>query len=102
MAKALYIVWYEVDPSVEAEWNSWMNSVHVPEVVRKGGFLGARRYVVREGSAAKHATMYEAADWDSLQTYLRGPSKAVREDYDRRFGAKSKITRTFLEETYSV
>lgn len=101
VARILYIVWYEVDPSVEAEWDGWMNSTHVPEVVKKGNFLGAKRYAVMEGSSARYATFYEARDSVTLQTYLDGPSKALREDYNRRFGAKTKITRTFLEETDS-
>jgi uncharacterized protein DUF4286 len=102
MARVLYIVWYEVDPSVEAEWDAWMNSVHVPEVVAKGNFLGAKRYAVKEGSSARFATMYESPDDATLRNYLNGPSKAVREDYNRRFGEKTKITRTFLEETFST
>jgi len=57
---------------------------------------------VREGSTARFATMYEAPDHESLQRYLDGPSKAVREDYGKRFGMKTKITRTFLEETFST
>jgi hypothetical protein len=102
VAKILYIVWYEVDPSIEAEWDEWMSSSHVPQVVRSGNFLGAKRYVVKEGSAARFATFYEARDNETLQTYFNGPSKALREDYNKRFGDKTKITRTFLEETYSV
>ena len=99
MARTLYIVWYEVDPSVEAEWDKWMRSTHVPEVVKRGNFLGARRYAVREGSSSSHATFYEAKDRESLQRYLDGPSKAMREDYSKHFGEKTKITRTVLEET---
>jgi hypothetical protein len=102
VARILYIVWYEVDPSVEAEWDGWMSSIHVPEVVKSGNFLGAKRYRVKEGNPAKYATFYEARDPETLQAYFDGPSKALREDYNRRFGEKTKITRTFLEETYSA
>lgn len=102
MPKILYIVWYEVDPSVEAEWDAWMSSSHIPQVVQSGNFLGAKRYTVREGSSARFATFYEARDSETLQAYFDGPSKALREDYNKRFGDKTKITRTFLEETYSV
>jgi hypothetical protein len=100
--RVLYIVWYEVDPSVETEWDRWMSSSHVPEVVRRGNFLGAKRYTVKEGNSARYATFYEARDLETLQAYLDGPSKALREDYNKRFGEKTKITRTFLEETYSI
>lgn len=102
MARILYVVWYDVDPSIEAEWNKWMNSTHIPEVVKSGNFLGAKRYIVKEGSSARYATFYEARDQKTLQTYFDGPSKALREDYNKRFGDTTKITRTFLEEVYSV
>ena len=102
MPRILYIVWYEVDPSVEAEWDSWMSSTHVPKVVTSGNFLGAKRYVVKEGSTARFATFYEARDNETLQKYFNGPSKALREDYNKRFGDKTKIMRTFLEESSSV
>lgn len=102
MAKILYIVWYDVDPSVEAEWDRWMSSTHVPEVVEKGNFLGAKRYVVREGSSARFATFYQAKDLESLKVYLEGPSKALRDDYNKRFGETTQLTRTLLEETHSI
>ena len=102
MPRILYIVWYEVDPSVEAEWDEWMSSTHVPQVVQSGNFLGAKRYLVKEGSPARFATFYEARDQETLQRYFDGPSKGLREDYNKRFGEKTKITRTFLEEKHSV
>lgn len=102
MARFVYAVWYDVDPTVEAEWDKWMNSTHVPDVVDKGGFLGAKRYVLREGGVAKHVTLYEASDYASLRRYLDGPAQALREDYLRHFGEKTRLTRMILEESYSV
>ncbi|MDV3277923.1 MAG: DUF4286 family protein [Nitrososphaerales archaeon] len=101
MPKVLYTVWFEIDPAVEAEWEKWMRSVHVPQVVRAGSFKGAKMYSVKEGRSAKHAMIYEAKDSAALKSYLDGPAKALREDYMKHFGEKSKLTRMVLEETFS-
>ena len=104
MPRFVYAVWYDVDPSVEDEWDRWMASTHVPDVVEKGGFLGAKRYVVREGGETlpKHATFYQAPDRESLKKYFDGPGAELRAEYQRRFGGSSRLTRMVLEETSSL
>jgi hypothetical protein len=91
-----------VDPSVEKEWESWMKKVHVPEVVAAGAFAGAKMYASSEGGVAKHVTIYEAKDRRALDAYLEGPAKWLREDYQKHFGVKSRLTRMVLEETFST
>jgi hypothetical protein len=102
MAKALYTVWFEIDPAVETEWEKWMRTVHVPEAVRAGRFIGARVFSVREGGTFKRAVIYEAKDLAAIRAYIEGPGKAIREDYQKHFGEKSKLTRMILEESFSV
>jgi hypothetical protein len=41
----LLIVTAEVDPSVEAEWNLWYDTVHLPDALRCPGVRRGRRYV---------------------------------------------------------
>ena len=41
----LLIVTVEVDPSVEAEWNHWYDTVHLPDALRCPGVRRGRRYV---------------------------------------------------------
>lgn len=79
-----------------------MRKTHVPEVVRAGGFLGAKMYSAKEGAVARRVTIYEAKDAEALQSYLAGPAKSLREDYQKRFGDRTKLTRMVLEETYSL
>ena len=102
MTRVLYTVWFELDPSVEAEWEKWMRSVHVPQVVRAGRFAGARLYSVTEGGTFKHAVAYEAGDAATVKAYVEGPAKALREDYRKHFGGRSKLTRMTLEESFST
>jgi hypothetical protein len=41
----LLIVTAEVDPAVEAEWNHWYDTVHLPDALRCPGVRRGRRYV---------------------------------------------------------
>jgi hypothetical protein len=101
MSKVLYTVWYEVDSEVESEWNSWMDTIHIPAVIRSGRFVQAKRYRV-EGASPKYATFYEAKDRAALQEYLDGPAKELRENYERQFGSRSKLSRLILEEALVI
>ena len=43
--KCLLIVTAEVDPAVEADWNRWYDTVHLPDALRCPGVRRGRRYV---------------------------------------------------------
>lgn len=43
--KCLLIVTVEVDPEVEAEWNRWYDTVHLPDALKCPGVRRGRRYV---------------------------------------------------------
>jgi len=43
--KCLLVVTAEIDPAVEAEWNRWYDSVHLPDALKCPGVLRGRRYV---------------------------------------------------------
>jgi len=43
--KCLLIVTVEVDAAVEAEWNRWYDTVHLPDALKCPGVRRGRRYV---------------------------------------------------------
>ena len=43
--KCLLVVTVEIDPEVEAEWNRWYDTVHLPDALACPGVLRGRRYV---------------------------------------------------------
>ena len=94
-----YSVWAYIDPSVEKEWAVWMDTKHIPDVVQQGKFISACRLRIEEGSVlGNYVTIYEAENQDMLKQYFDGPVKTLREDYNKHFGTKSKLTRIILEE----
>jgi len=102
MPHALYIVHLEIDPAAESAWESWMFSHHVPEVVKLGSFLRARR--LRDEARApdgwhRWTLIYEAASRAVIDGYLTGPHlPRIRQEHTERFGATTRISRQILVE----
>jgi hypothetical protein len=102
MPHALYLVHIEIDPAAEPAWEAWMFGHHVPEVVKLGGFLRARR--LRDEARApdgwnRWTLLYEAADRAVIDGYLNGPHIArIRQEHTERFGATTRISRQILVE----
>lgn len=60
--KCLLIVTAEVDPEVEAEWNRWYDTVHLPDALKCPGVKRGRRYVSRgEASVTANVRTERAA-----------------------------------------
>ena len=71
MPECLLIVTAEVDAAVEAEWNRWYDTVHLPDALKCPGVQRGRRYVatgeISESAAGKteraarriYTTIYE-------------------------------------------
>lgn len=57
----LLVVWTDVAPEAEAEFNEWYNKEHVPQIVGIPGVLSGRRYQATEGKP-KYIAIYEMAD----------------------------------------
>src|SRR5262245_20039592 len=55
--ECLLIVTAEVDATVEADWNRWYDTVHLPDALKCPGVLRGRRYVatgeITESAAGK-------------------------------------------------
>ena len=72
--ECLLIVTAEVDASIEAEWNRWYDTVHLPDALRCPGVRRGRRYVssgeISETAAARriYTTIYELDSPDAVAT----------------------------------
>jgi len=78
--ECLLIVTAEVDAAVEAEWNRWYDTVHLPDALKCPGVQRGRRYVatgeISESVAGKtersarriYTTIYELDSPDAVTT----------------------------------
>jgi hypothetical protein len=63
----IFLVYTDVDPQHEDEFNAWYNTEHLPELLSLPGFLDAARYVAYK-SGPKYLAVYELATADALKT----------------------------------
>ena len=63
----LLMVWTDIDPEFEAEFNRWYDEEHIPRLLEIPGFLSAGRYVAIKG-APKYLAMYELEDHNVLRS----------------------------------
>jgi hypothetical protein len=80
LPECLLIVTVEVDAAIEPEWNSWYDTVHLPDALRCPGVRRGRRYVssgeISASTAGKteripkriYTTIYELDSPDAIAT----------------------------------
>ena len=63
----LLMLWTDVDPQYEAEFNRWYDEEHIKHLTSVPGFLNGGRYVALKGGP-KYLAMYELEDHNVLRT----------------------------------
>ena len=63
----IFLVYTDIDPQHEAEFNDWYNTEHLPELLAVPGILAAARYEAVKGGP-KYLAVYEIESTDVLQT----------------------------------
>ncbi len=63
----LLMLWCDVDPQNEAEFNRWYDEEHIEHLLSVPGFLNAGRYVAVKGGP-KYLAMYELEEANVLRT----------------------------------
>ncbi len=97
--KALLVVWFDVPPEVDEEFNDWHNTEHLPERQSVPGFLSARRYS-RVGTPGQYVAIYDLEDVGVLESpaYLL-ISGSNESPWTRRIRRKStRIVRNVYEQ----
>jgi antibiotic biosynthesis monooxygenase (ABM) superfamily enzyme len=63
----LLVVWTDVAPEYEAEFNRWYDNEHIPQLVGIPGFLSGRRYQAVDGKP-KYIAIYDLSDESVLKS----------------------------------
>ncbi|HEV2054206.1 MAG TPA: hypothetical protein VGV06_03420, partial [Methylomirabilota bacterium] len=63
----LLMLWTDVDPEHEVEFNRWYNEEHIQHLLKVPGFLSAGRYAALSGGP-KYLAMYELEEPSVLRT----------------------------------
>jgi len=65
--RGIFLVYTDLDPKHEDEFNAWYNTEHLPELLSLPGFLDAARYVAYKGTP-KYLAVYELENAEALKT----------------------------------
>jgi hypothetical protein len=76
---ALLMVFVDIDPEHDADFNAWYNEEHVADLLKLPGFLNAARYEASKGGprylACYELESAEAVQSEAYQHYRRNPSE---------------------------
>src|SRR5437899_6406424 len=95
MATVLFVVKATIRKDREDAFNRWYNEEHVPQVLQFKGLVSARRYKALEGEDRyQYMAVYELQDEATYRRFIVSEHmKALRADYDAKFGAASERAR---------
>jgi hypothetical protein len=101
MAPALQIGRMDVPAAVDAEWNTWYNTVYVPNYEKVPGVIRGRRYRAVEGAPTyltlyefEHPKVSESAEWNA-QRDATPVNARMREHMRHAPGSPGVYVKTF-------
>ncbi len=95
----LLMVWTDIDPEFETEFNRWYDEEHLPRMLQISGFLNAGRYEAVKG-APKYLAIYELEDHNVLCSSAYLNSQKYQPSAARQKSGTSRIGRNFLRNAY--
>lgn len=98
LTEVRYSVTVHIDSAIAKEWLSWMRAVHVPEVLRAGGFLGCdiTRQIVPPSVIGRETIVldYRVPSLDALETYRRTSAPGLQQAHADRYAGRFEASRS--------
>lgn len=96
----IYNVTLNVDDSIHEEWLSWMQNIHIPEVLATGKFTKAllSQVLVNEDlGGITYSIQYTCTSKELLMNYYQQDAPRLREVIQNKFGNKFGAFRTEMK-----
>lgn len=97
----IYSVTVSVEAAIRADWLSWMEGAHIPDVMATGCFT---EYILQEVTepAPQYGTFtfnvqYACVDLGQYEHYIAQHAPKLREEHQQRYGDKAVGFRTLLK-----
>ncbi len=90
-----------IDQNIEAEWLSWMKTVHIPDVMNTGLFSSVKLYRILhfgEEGTVSYSVQFFSPSLDEVRKYLDEYAPPLVERLRERFRDQHVAFRTLLEE----
>ena len=101
MAPALQIGRMDVPPEIDADFNSWYNTIYVPNYEKVPGVIRGRRYRAVEGTPTyltlyefEHPKVSESREWDAQRNAVAA-SERMRQHMRHAPGSPGVYVKTF-------
>jgi hypothetical protein len=95
----IYNVTVSVEESIKADWLTWMQDVHIPEVMATGVFSKSQinRVMVQGDSGNTFAIAYTCNSMKDLHKYQVKFAPELQKKHVARYGEKAVAFRTLME-----
>jgi len=95
----IYNVTINVDASVQEEWLSWMQEIHIPDVMGTGCFVESRMLKVLnvEDEGTTYSVQYTFKEMNDIEEYRTKHAPRLQKDAMDKFKDKFVAFRTLLE-----
>ncbi len=96
----IYNVTINIEEAVHDQWLTWMQDIHIPEVLATGKFIQARMcrvLVEEEMGGLTYSIQYFAKNKETLNAYYQEDAPRLRQALITLFAGKFVAFRTELE-----
>jgi len=94
----IYNVTVNVDFDIHDDWLSWMQTVHIPEVMNTGLFLESKisRILAEEEGGKSYAIQYLCESMETYEKYKNEFAVEMQQKHTERYAGKFVAFRTLL------
>ena len=95
----VYNVTVNIDKSIVDDWLTWMQEIHIPEVMNTGIFLKSQihRVITKDDTGSTFAIAYTCPSMKDLHQYQINFAKELQQQHISRYGDKVVAFRTLME-----
>lgn len=98
----IYNVTINVETAIHDEWLTWMKTVHIPDVMSKGLFVGSKMMKLLttqdDETGVTYAIQYTCESIEKYELYQKEFAPALQAETQKLFAGKFVAFRTLLEE----
>jgi len=96
----IYNVTVSIDPELEQDWLTWMQQIHIPEVLQTGCFMQNKilKVITDVDSGATYSIQYFYELESDIETYRNNFAPDLQRKHLEKFKDKFVAFRTILKE----
>ena len=96
----IYNVTVKIEKGIQEDWENWMTTVHIPDVLATECFRDAqlRKLLIEESDGITYSIQYRCGDMGDLERYQANYAKQLQSEHTQRYEGKYVAFRTLMEQ----